>query len=84
MAVIIGLGLMISHSISKPLGTMVKLMEHSAEGKIGFEIPATEQKDEVGGPARALKVFDQNNAVVTRLKEEEKNSTILRVILKFK
>lgn len=64
-------GLVISRSISKPLSKMVMLMERSANGEIGLDIPATKQKDEVGDLARALEVFDENNAVVDRLKQQE-------------
>ncbi|MBL1419362.1 MAG: HAMP domain-containing protein [Alphaproteobacteria bacterium] len=64
-------GLIISRSISKPLSTMVRLMERSAQGEIGFNIPARQQKDEVGELARALEVFDKNNAEVAQLKQQD-------------
>lgn len=69
--VIIIFGFIISRSISRPLSTMVRLMERSAKGEIGLEIPATEQKDEVGDLARALEIFDMNNAEVDRLKQQD-------------
>lgn len=68
---IIVFGLIISRSISRPLSTMVRLMERSAKGEIGLNIPATEQKDEVGDLARALEIFDMNNAEVDRLKQQD-------------
>lgn len=68
---IVAFGLIISRSISKPLSTMVRLMERSAKGEIGLNIPATQQKDEVGDLARALEVFDMNNAEVARLKQQD-------------
>lgn len=73
---IVGFGLIISRSISKPLSMMVGLMERSAKGEIGFAIPATNQKDEVGDLARALQVFDMNNAEVSRLKQMDEKSRI--------
>lgn len=69
--VILVFGLIISRSISKPLSTMVRLMERSAKGEIGLAIPATQQKDEVGDLARALEIFDVNNAEVDRLKQQD-------------
>lgn len=69
--VILVFGLFVSRSISKPLSKMVKLMERSAKGEIGLSIPATQQKDEVGDLARALEVFDKNNAEVNGLKQQE-------------
>ncbi|MGL1921268.1 MAG: methyl-accepting chemotaxis protein [Hyphomicrobiales bacterium] len=69
--IILLFGMVISRSISRPLSTMVTLMERSAKGEIGLKIPATQQKDEVGDLARALEVFDENNAEVDRLKQQE-------------
>ncbi|MGL1921269.1 MAG: methyl-accepting chemotaxis protein [Hyphomicrobiales bacterium] len=68
---ILTFGLIISRSISKPLSTMVSLMDRSSKGEIGLDIPATSQKDEVGDLARALEIFDMNNAEVDRLKQQE-------------
>ncbi len=76
LLVIVGFGLVIGRSISKPLSAMVALMERSAEGEIGFNIPAKEQKDEVGDMARALEVFDRNNAEVAKLKQQDENNRI--------
>lgn len=64
-------GLVISRSISKPLSAIVGLMERSSKGEIGLNIPAIAQKDEVGDLARALEIFDKNNAEVDRLKKQE-------------
>ena len=69
--IIIIFGFIISRSISKPLSTMVRLMERSAQGEIGLDIPARQQKDEVGDLARALEVFDKNNAEVAQLKQQD-------------
>lgn len=71
VAVIIGFGLILSRSISKPLSKIVSLMNRSAKGEIGLEIAATLQKDEVGDLARALEVFDMNNAEVAKLKQQD-------------
>ncbi|MBL1242270.1 MAG: HAMP domain-containing protein [OCS116 cluster bacterium] len=72
--IILVFGLIISRSISKPLSTMVRLMERSAQGEIGLDIPAGQQKDEVGDLARALEVFDKNNAEVAQLKQQEEGN----------
>ncbi|NRA86654.1 MAG: HAMP domain-containing protein [Rhizobiales bacterium] len=74
MTLIIGFGLVISRSISKPLTMMVGLMERSSKGEIGLEIPAIKQKDEVGDLARALEIFDMNNAEVQRLKQQDERN----------
>lgn len=74
MIVIIGFGLMINRSISKPLSMVVSLLERSSKGEVGFNIPATTQKDEVGELARALEVFDMKNAEMTLLKQNEEAS----------
>ena len=74
---ILGLGLLIGRSISMPLARMVILMERSAKGEMGFDIPATTQQDEVGDLARALEMFDMNNAEVARLKDKEETNRTL-------
>ncbi len=71
ITLIIGFGWIIGRSISKPLSAMVALMERSSKGEIGLDIPATQQKDEVGDLARALEIFDMNNAEVARLKAKD-------------
>ncbi|MCJ8323772.1 MAG: methyl-accepting chemotaxis protein [Hyphomicrobiales bacterium] len=74
MVLIISFGWLISRSISKPLARIVGLMARSSKGEIGLDIPATSQKDEVGDIARALEIFDMNNAEVDRLKQREENN----------
>lgn len=71
---IIGFGMLISRSISRPLSAMISLMGRSAKGETGLNIPALSQKDEVGELARALEVFDRNNVEVAHLKEQDETN----------
>lgn len=71
MIIIIGFGLMISRSISKPLSLIVNLMDRSSKGETGLKILAKSQQDEIGELARALEVFDMKNIEMNSLKQNE-------------
>lgn len=47
------------NSVAKPIAKMTSLMGRIAREEFGLEIPARDQKDEIGDMARALELFDK-------------------------
>jgi methyl-accepting chemotaxis protein len=67
------LALLIGGSVSRPLTSMVRLVDRLAAGDLTVEIKGTDRRDEVGMLARALQVFKEN-AVTTRVLESDRRS----------
>ena len=65
-AVLIGIG------ITRPIGAMTSAMGRLAEKDMSTEIPATENKDEIGDMARAVQVFKDNMIRADKLAEEQR------------
>ncbi len=74
LAIVLGLGcaLLIARSITKPVQAMTEAMGRLADGDVGIEIPARDNRDEIGEMARAVEVFKQNAIEKQRLDEAEK------------
>lgn len=72
LVVAVGLGVVISRSISVPLSGMTQAMSDLADGAIDVEIPAAGATDEIGDMARAVMVFRDSLAENVRLSEERK------------
>jgi len=54
------ISLVIGRSITGPVGAMTDAMERLAAGDKSVVIPALDHRDEIGGMARAVKVFKEN------------------------
>ena len=61
----------VSKSIAGPIVNMAGQMRKLAEGEMEAEIPATENKDEVGDMARAVLVFKESMIKAQHLSEEQ-------------
>ena len=74
LAVAIGTAavLFVARLISRPITRMTSTMNTMAEGEYDLEVPAQNQKDEIGKMAKAVEVFRQNGIRVREMSEEEK------------
>ena len=72
-AVVIGLLLawVIARGISGPVGSMTQAMKVLAGGDYGVEIPARDNKDEIGAMAQSVQVFKESLIETARLREEQ-------------
>ncbi|EME70898.1 methyl-accepting chemotaxis protein [Paramagnetospirillum caucaseum] len=66
-----GIALLITRSITGPLGGLRAVMERMAGGDYGIEVPARQRADEVGDMARTVEVFKENGLAVKRLEAEQ-------------
>jgi methyl-accepting chemotaxis protein len=60
-------------SVTRPIGRMTAIMSRIAGGELGTEVPFLQRRDEIGGMARAVAVF-QNNAEANRRMEQEQRA----------
>ena len=66
-----GIALLITRSITGPLGGLRSVMGRMAKGDYGIEVPAQQRGDEVGDMARTVEVFKENGQAVKRLEAEQ-------------
>jgi methyl-accepting chemotaxis protein len=78
MVLSIGLVYFIGRSIVHPITRMTSVMSRMAEGDNRQDIPAVENKDEVGEMARAVLVFKENALERERLEEEQRQQRAQR------
>ncbi|HEX2115367.1 MAG TPA: HAMP domain-containing methyl-accepting chemotaxis protein [Alphaproteobacteria bacterium] len=71
IVLVLGLGLILSRSIVRPLQAMTELMGKLAGGDTSLAVPGREQRDETGAMARAVETFRQNMIETERLKGEQ-------------
>src|SRR5690606_19195771 len=72
LVVLVGLlTVVLSRSVSRPLGMMTGAMEKLAAGDHGTEVPARTRGDEIGAMARAVQVFKDNAIEMQRLKTRQ-------------
>ncbi|HEV2676930.1 MAG TPA: methyl-accepting chemotaxis protein [Aliidongia sp.] len=62
---------LIGRGISRPLGTIARLIERLAQGDLAILVTGTERRDEVGMLARSLEVFKENAIETVRLRGEQ-------------
>ncbi|MBT3905039.1 MAG: methyl-accepting chemotaxis protein [Rhodospirillaceae bacterium] len=74
VGLLLGLGVLVMRSITRPMANISEVTSQLANGQRDVEVPATENKDEVGTLARALLVFKENLAETERLKVEQEES----------
>ncbi|ARJ67511.1 hypothetical protein WV31_18530 [Magnetospirillum sp. ME-1] len=70
-ALLAGIALLITRSITGPLGDLRTVMERMAKGDYTIEVPARQRGDEVGDMARTVEVFKDNGQAVKRLEAEQ-------------
>jgi len=61
----------IARAITVPVNGMTDAMESLADGNLDVEIPANNQRNEIGKMAQAVQVFKDNAIRVKRLEEEQ-------------
>lgn len=65
---------LIGRAISRPITRMTAAMAALAEGRLDTEIPARENRDEIGAMAKAVQVFKDNALAVRRMEVEAKQA----------
>ncbi len=65
------IALLVSRAISRPIVGMTRAMGRLAAGDLDVDIPARDQRDEIGAMAAAVEVFKQNAIRVSELGAEE-------------
>lgn len=58
-------------TITKPLGRLAQVMGALSSGNLDADVPAAERKDEIGGMAKAVKVFRENAVKVRSMSAAE-------------
>ncbi|WP_118134734.1 methyl-accepting chemotaxis protein [Oceanicella sp. SM1341] len=67
----LGLGVVVARSITRPMSRLNSDMLAIAEGNFDIELQGRERRDEIGGMTRAVEVFRENGLKVARLTEAE-------------
>ncbi|WP_338721202.1 methyl-accepting chemotaxis protein [Devosia sp. XK-2] len=57
--------------IARPIRKMTELMGVLAQGKYDVEVPNQDQRDELGGMARAVEIFRENGLRISQMTEAE-------------
>ena len=65
-------GLVIAHSVTRPLSSITGAMHKLAEGDRSIAVTHTEDRDEIGDLARALVTFKANAVEMDRLQTEQR------------
>ena len=78
LALSVGLTYLIARSIVQPISRMTSVMSRMAEGDNKQDIPAVDNKDEIGAMARAVLVFKENGLERERLEEEQRQQQARR------
>ncbi len=67
-----GVAFVIGLNISKPLAGLRQGMESLAAGRLDVEIAGIDRLDEIGGMAKAVRVFQENATALKRMESEQK------------
>jgi len=67
-------GYIILKGISGPVLSMTSTMKTLADGNLTVDIPATENRDELGEMAKAVEVFKENAIRVKKLREDQEGA----------
>jgi len=78
-AVFVVAGAVVAMSITRPMKAVTKATETLAEGDWNIQIPALENKDEIGAVARALQVFKENLIKTKDLEEAQRQEQVRQV-----
>ncbi|GAB3128145.1 methyl-accepting chemotaxis protein [Novispirillum itersonii] len=71
---VVGIGVLFSLSITRPLVRMTGAMNALATGALETAIPDRSRRDEIGDMAASMQVFKENMQQVERLKAEEESN----------
>ena len=77
--VFVAIGAAVAMSITRPVKAVTKATETLAEGDWNIQIPALENKDEIGAVARALQVFKENLIKTKDLEEAQRQEQVRQV-----
>ncbi len=72
--VLLLLGLMIVHLVSRPIAEMTRAMAALSAGRMETSIPGLHRQDEIGAMAEALEVFKHNAQEVIRLQADQERT----------
>lgn len=68
---VVGISLLISRSLARPIAKMTAAMHELASGNTEVTIPARDDNNEIGAMARSVQVFKDGMAETVRLREEQ-------------
>lgn len=68
------LGVLIMRSLTRPIRALTDATSNLAAGNMDVEVPAIDNKDEVGSMARALLIFKENQIEAEKQRIEQKES----------
>ncbi|WP_120497073.1 methyl-accepting chemotaxis protein [Kiloniella sp. EL199] len=68
------LGLLVMRSLTRPIRVLTDATSDLAAGNMNVDVPATDNKDEVGAMARALLIFKENQIEAEKQRIEQKQS----------
>ncbi|MBR0857861.1 methyl-accepting chemotaxis protein [Bradyrhizobium liaoningense] len=71
LVVVVGVSLLISRSVTKPLAGMSDAMLELVNGRTEVNIPARSRGDEIGAMARSVEVFKESMQETIRLRETQ-------------
>jgi|GEM_PF-1782020 len=71
IATFVGLMLIVSRTVIRPMRQMTDSMEQLAGGNTTVEVPALHKRDEIGAMAKAVQVFKENAIRVAKIEEEQ-------------
>jgi len=71
LLLVVGISIVLGRSIIKPITAMTAAMGKLAGGDTAAEIPAREQRDEIGAMAQSVQVFKDSMAETAQLRREQ-------------
>ncbi|WP_342723498.1 cache domain-containing protein [Bradyrhizobium sp. B097] len=71
LVLVVGVSLLISRNVTRPLAGMTAAMLELSHGRTDVAIPARDRKDEIGAMARSVQVFKESMNETVRLREAQ-------------
>jgi methyl-accepting chemotaxis protein len=78
MVFAVAAAVLVTRAISRPVGTLTRIMRTLAGGTREMDIPYTRRRDELGDMARAVEVFKQQGLEADRLAAEQNTTRATR------
>lgn len=72
LAVVAGLGYLVSRLLSGPITSLTRAMQVLADGDVNVDIPGTDRGDEIGTMAKTVEIFKQNTMSRLELEGEQR------------
>jgi len=79
--VLIGLAMIVTRSVTKPIGGMVGAMRNLAKGDTSIAIPGGGRRDEIGAMAGAVQIFRDSMVEAERLRVEQSGAEAEKVTM---